>query len=123
MPSAALPPSRSAAAPAERLGREAARTLAGAAVLLLCLAAALAVWAGLGPDHVLKALAVYALGAALVWRGLGAGAAAAARPQQPPHARFGTANRITLLRLAGMAWLAALLGETLPTTPYHAGWG
>lgn len=114
MPCTALPPPRRAAS-AERLNREAALTLAAAAVLLLCLATALAAWGGLGPGHVLKALAVYALGAALVWRGLGAAA--------HPHARFGTANRITLLRLAGMAWLAALLGETLPTAPYHAGWG
>lgn len=118
MPTAALPPSRSAAAAAERLGHEAARALAATAVLLLGLAAALAAWAGLGPDHVLKALLVYALGAALVWRGLARDAARA-----HPHPRFGTANRITLARLAGMAWLAALLGETLPTTPWHAGWG
>src|SRR5690606_2321149 len=39
-----------------------------------------------------------------------------------PHPRWGTANRITLARLAGMALLAALLGESLPEPPARTGW-
>ena len=108
MPSAPLPPSPSRPG----LARDAARALGSTALALL----GLAFWAGFGLDHVLKALAVYTLGAGLVWRGLQADGS-------HPHARFGTANRITLARLAGMAWLAALLGEALPTATLHAGWG
>ena len=56
------------------------------------------------------ALLVFAAAAWLVWRGLGA----------HPHARFGPANRVTLVRLGGMALMAALAGEALPRAPLDA---
>lgn len=92
--------------PTPALRRDAARALASTA-LALGLAALGLGSAGLGPDFVAKALAAYALGATLVWRGLGA----------HPHARFGAANRVTLLRLAGMALVAGLVGEAVPAQP------
>lgn len=110
-PSLAPPPPSAIAnaqADATALRRDAARALAAAALLLALAAGALAA-TGFGADYVAKALAVYAVGAALVWRGLAAGA--------HPHARFGAANRVTLGRLAGMAAVAALLGEAVPAAP------
>lgn len=89
------------------LGRDAARDLAAVAVLVLLAALLLASSAQLGLDHVAKALLVYAAGAWLVWRGLGA----------HPHARFGPANRVTLIRLGALSLMAALLGEALPRAP------
>jgi len=80
------------------LRRDALREALYGAALLAALAAATAA----GPGVALKAAAVFALGLALVLRGL---------PAHAPHARFGTANRVTLLRLALVAWLAAGLGE------------
>lgn len=93
------------------LRRDAARALAGAALLLALAAGALGA-TGFGADYVTKSLAVYAVGAWLVWRGLAGDA--------HPHARFGAANRITLGRLAGMAAVAALLGEAVPAAPPSA---
>ncbi len=96
--------------PALRL--QAARALAGAGLALLLAAGGIGLWGGLGLDYPLKALLAYALGAALVWRGLALGG--------HPHRRFGAANRVTLGRLAGMALVAALLGEAVPAAPPSA---
>jgi phosphatidylglycerophosphate synthase len=60
--------------------------------------------AGFGPGYLIKAMGVYAGGAALVWCGL---------PLAHPHPRFGLANRVTLLRMALSALLAAVIGEPL----------
>lgn len=103
------PPSAIARAPSLR--HDAGRALVATALLLGLAAAALGAL-GLGADYVVKALAVYALGAGLVWQGLASGA--------HPHARFGAANRVTLARLAGMAAVAALLGEPVPAAPPSA---
>jgi phosphatidylglycerophosphate synthase len=103
------PAAATAPAPDQALRLDAARALAGAALALLAVAATVGWWAGLGADYTLKALLVYALGAALVWRGLALGG--------HPHARFGAANRVTLGRLGGMALVAALLGEAVPAAP------
>jgi len=103
-PSIALPP------PAARLRQDAARDLAVAGALVVALAAALGAGIPLGPGYALKAALVFSVGAWLVWRGLGA----------HPHARFGPANRITLLRLGSAALLAALVGEALPQAPLAA---
>lgn len=65
---------------------------------------AIASLAGFGAGYVVKAMVVYACGAVLVWRGL---------PLAHPHARFGAANRVTLLRLALSALLAAVIGEPM----------
>jgi phosphatidylglycerophosphate synthase len=108
---ALAPPPPSAIADATALRRDAAHALTATALGLALAAGALAA-SGFGADFVAKALAVYALGAALVWRGLASGA--------HPHARFGAANRITLGRLAGMAAVAALLGEAVPAAPPSA---
>jgi len=92
------------------LARDAARDLAAVGLLVLLAALALAASARLGLDHVAKALLVYAAGVWLVWRGLGA----------HPHARFGPANRVTLVRLGALSLMAALLGEALPRAPLYA---
>lgn len=89
------------------LRRDAARDLVTVAALVATVAAVLGASAGLGVDYGLKALLVYAVGAGLVWRGLGA----------HQHARFGPANRVTLARLGSMTLLAALVGEALPRAP------
>ena len=95
------------------LQRSAALNLALAAGALLLLTPALALGAGLGADYPAKVLALFGAGAALVWRGLARGA--------HPHARFGPANRVTLLRLALGAALAGLLGEAAAAT--SLAWG
>ena len=98
--------------PGRALRLDAGRALAGTALVLSCVAGGVALAGGLGTDYPLKALLAYALGAALVWRGLALGG--------HPHARFGAANRVTLARLAGMALVAALLGEAVPAEPPSA---
>ncbi len=108
---ALAPPPPSAIDATPVLRRDAARALAVTALGLVLVTSALGA-SGFGADFVAKALAVYAMGAALVWRGLGGGA--------HPHTRFGAANRITLGRLAGMATVAALLGEAVPAAPPSA---
>lgn len=100
-------------AAANALRRDASRELFFTAALLLALASALGAWGGLGPDYAFKALAAYAFGAGLVMRGL-------SQPGAHPHARFGAANRVTLLRLAGMALVAGLVGEAVPAAPPSA---
>jgi len=106
------PAAATAPAPVQALRLDAGRALAATALVLLCVAGGLGLAGGLGTDYPLKALLAYALGAALVWRGLGLGG--------HPHARFGAANRVTLGRLAGMALVAALLGEAVPAAPPSA---
>ncbi|MFN3493155.1 MAG: CDP-alcohol phosphatidyltransferase family protein [Hydrogenophaga sp.] len=92
------------------LARDAARDLAAVSALVLLGALGLAGAAGLGLDYTAKALLVFAAAAWLVWRGLGA----------HPHARFGPANRVTLVRVGGMALMAALVGEPFPNAPLDA---
>jgi phosphatidylglycerophosphate synthase len=91
------------------LQRSAARDLGVTAVALALAGTAASVTGGLGPDYLLKVLLLYALGAWLVWRALGRGT--------HPHPSFGAANRVTLVRLALVTLLAALVGETLPRPP------
>ncbi|RYY95718.1 MAG: CDP-alcohol phosphatidyltransferase family protein, partial [Comamonadaceae bacterium] len=83
------------------LRRDAARIAAGIGLLLAVAALAVAP-AWLGDWYVAKALAVFGLGCGLAWGAL---------PAHRPHARFGLANAVTLLRLALIALLAAALGE------------
>ena len=92
------------------LARDAARDLLAVAALVLLMALTMASAAGLGWDFAAKALLVFAFGACLVWRALGT----------HPHARFGPANRVTLVRLGAMALMAALVGEAFPRTPLAA---
>lgn len=108
----AMNPAATAIPPGRALRLDAGRALAGTALALLCVAGGIGLAGGLGADYPLKALLAYALGAALVWRGLALGG--------HPHARFGAANRVTLGRLAGMALVAALLGEAVPAEPPSA---
>ena len=79
------------------LARDAARDLAAVAALVLLAALGLAGVAGLGLDYTAKALLVLAAAAWQLWRGLGA----------HPHARFGPANRVTLV-IIGFYVLMAL---------------
>ena len=113
MKAARPPPLAPVAAPAQAEGgagaastlrQHTARVLLAAGVLVAVLAVASGTAFGLGLDHAAKALLAYGLGASLVWRGLAT----------HPHARFGPANGVTLLRLASVALLAALVGEPLP---------
>jgi phosphatidylglycerophosphate synthase len=69
---------------------------------IAALAFALAEWGGLRHALAPKALAVFAIGVALVL---------AALPGHLPQQRFGPANHVTLARLALAALLAGLLGE------------
>jgi phosphatidylglycerophosphate synthase len=97
------------------LKADAVRSL-GAAMALVALAAlALGAGGGLGTDFSLKAVLLFMVLAGLVWRGL---FASASTPH--PHARFGDANRVTLLRLGVTALLAALVGEDLPAAAWWA---
>jgi phosphatidylglycerophosphate synthase len=75
--------------------------IVGGGVLLPALAVALA--AGFGAAYAAMALLWFAAGAGLVRHGLRSGT--------HPHARFGGANRVTLLRLALAGLLVGLLGE------------
>jgi phosphatidylglycerophosphate synthase len=86
------------------LGRDALHELVAIGALVGGAGFGIASLAGFGPSYAVKALALYACGGALVRRGL---------PRAHPHARFGAANRVTLLRLAASALLAAVIGEPL----------
>lgn len=90
------------------LRREAALALTCGALLLGLLASAATSTTPLDAWFSAKALALYALGAGCVWRALAGHA---------PHRRFGAANHLTVLRLALVAMLAALLGEPQAATP------
>ena len=103
--------------PADSIGlaalrHDAARTLV-AIGLLLAGAALAAAQAWLGGWYAVKALAVFGLGCALAWRAL---------PAHRPHARFGSANAVTLLRLALIAMLAASIGNGAATSPPAGAW-
>ena len=96
------------------LKTDTARVLMAAALLAGCTAGTLASWGGLGLGYFFKAAVLLGLFAALMWHGLFAPPATL-----HPHARFGAANRVTLLRLGMTALLAALLGETLSTAAWR----
>lgn len=88
---------------AAALRRDALREAAlcyGALLLLVALARMLA---GFSPWFGLKATLIFVAGCACVRVGLA---------MHAPHARFGAANRLTLFRLALIALLGALFGET-----------
>lgn len=104
---AVTPPLRQDITDRRGLARDAARDLVAVAALVLLFGLWLGWVVDLGLDFALKALLAYAAGAWLVWRGLGA----------HPHARFGPANRVTLVRMGAVALTAALIGETLPRAP------
>jgi phosphatidylglycerophosphate synthase len=82
--------------------RGAALSAIALGLLIAALAFALAEWGSLSHAPALKALAVFAIGVALVL---------AALPAHLPRDRFGPANQVTLARLAIAALLAGLLGE------------
>lgn len=86
----------------DRLRRDAGLALGGAALLLLTAVTTATMAAHLSAWFAPKALALFGAAAACVWRGLAA---------HQPHGRFGAANGITVLRLALVTLLAALLGE------------
>lgn len=98
---------------AAALRRDAAREAALAALALTALASAVAAGLGWGAGYVLKALALFALAAVLLARGLGA---------HRPHARFGPGNRVTLARLVLVCLLAAVWGQPL-AQPVLVAWG
>jgi phosphatidylglycerophosphate synthase len=85
-------------------GRDALRDLVALGAGVVTAGLAIASLAGFGPAYTLKAIVLYVVGAAFVWRGL---------PRAHPHPRFGPANRVTLLRMALSALLAAVIGEPL----------
>ncbi|MDM0104505.1 CDP-alcohol phosphatidyltransferase family protein [Variovorax sp. J22R24] len=94
----ALRSSRAAA-----LRRDAWREALACLVLLTLLAGSAGLLAGLGPWFHLRAVGVFVVAFAIVQRGL---------PDHSPNPRFGPANRVTLVRLALVALLAAGIGES-----------
>jgi hypothetical protein len=85
-----------------KLARDAIGELGIAAAMLLACSLALAQWASLSPAYAAKVMALYGVGAILIWRGL---------RRAHPHPRFGAGNRVTLGRFALSALLAGLVGE------------
>ncbi|RZL63890.1 MAG: CDP-alcohol phosphatidyltransferase family protein [Variovorax sp.] len=110
MPLSPPPPLSSAASRPGRvqadaaLRRDTARALACMALLLVAMAALSTMTAGLSMGFVPKALAVFGIAAAFMWRGL---------PAHAPLRRFGAANTLTLFRLSLIALLAAGAGEAI----------
>ncbi|MGJ7484807.1 CDP-alcohol phosphatidyltransferase family protein [Variovorax sp. LT2P21] len=107
----AAPPRPGRTGEHDALQRDAAFSLACTGLGLVAVAAGVTVWAGMGAWFVPKAIAVFGVASALVWRAL---------PTHGPHRRFGAANGITLLRLALVALLAAGVGEPALQTPMLA---
>lgn len=66
-----------------------------------------------GPAHMLKAALLFALAASII-------AFSVVSPGVHPHARFGPANAVTLLRLVMVLLMAALVGERFPAEPIDA---
>lgn len=64
--------------------------------------------------HTTKAMVLFGLGAGLIWHSL---APSSGNGAAHPHARFGPANRVTLLRLALVALIAGMIGEPVPAAP------
>jgi len=98
---------------AAALRRDAWRAAAACYGALLLLIAGTRALADFGPWFGLKATLVFAAGWACVRVGLA---------MHAPHARFGSANRLTLFRLALIALLGAMVGET-PADPNGTAWG
>jgi phosphatidylglycerophosphate synthase len=82
------------------LGRDLARHLLAAGGATAALATALVLGTPLPWAFVPAWLLLLAIGSALLWRGL---------PSHAPHARFGPANRVSLLRLLVVLGMAATL--------------
>ena len=99
--------------PMLRLRRAAALVVLAVGLVLLSSAAGVARQMDWGPAFALQCLAVYGLGAACMLAGLRGHA---------PHARFGAANALTLMRLAMIALLAGLVGRPLPPDPAPLAW-
>jgi phosphatidylglycerophosphate synthase len=87
---------------AAALRRDAWREALACLVLLTLLAGGAGLLAGLGPWFHVKAVGVFVTAFAVAQRGL---------PAHSPNRRFGPANRVTLVRLALVALLAAGIGE------------
>lgn len=98
---------------ASALRRDAWRDARPCIALLLLMAAAVTLGAGFDPWFIGRALAVFGIGFILMLRAL---------PAHAPHARFGGANRVTLVRLVLVALLAAGIGEPL-ADPAAMAWG
>lgn len=100
----------------KRLARDVALHLGAAAALLVMVATWLAHASGWGPAFALQAMGAYALGAWLLWRGL----------HLHPHASFGAANRVTLVRMGVLCLLVALalhnIGAAPATPPPWGAW-
>jgi len=95
------------------LRRDAWREALPCLLLLTLLATAVKAGLMLGPWFVPKAVALFAAAFTLVLHRL---------PAHAPHARFGAANRVTLIRLGLVALLAALVGEA-PADDERLAWG
>lgn len=102
----------SAAARADALRHDTCREGLCGMALLAVMAMAATIAAGFGAGFAVRALAVFGLAAGLLFRALSSHA---------PHARFGSANRVTLMRLVLVALLAAGVGEPF-SDPETAAW-
>ncbi|MDM0016137.1 CDP-alcohol phosphatidyltransferase family protein [Variovorax saccharolyticus] len=94
----------SASAQAVALRRDAWRGALPCLAWMALMSAGAMAGAGFGPWFAVRAFGVFGLAFVLLLRAL---------PAHAPHARFGSANRLTLARLALVALLAAGVGERL----------
>lgn len=99
--------------PLLRLRRAAGAVAVAVGLVLLLAAAGVAARMGWSAAYAAQCLAVYGLGAACMLVGLRGHA---------PHARFGAANVLTLLRLAMIALLAGLVGRPMPGDAAPLAW-
>lgn len=99
------------------LAQDAATHLVSMGALVLVLSVYLAVVAGWGLFYAVYAVVIYAVSCAFIWRGL----------SNHPFAQFGSANSITLCRMAVVTMLIAMvvqsIGEPLVTNPVLGFWG
>ncbi|HEX5737769.1 MAG TPA: CDP-alcohol phosphatidyltransferase family protein [Hydrogenophaga sp.] len=110
-----LSPSVAAATGLSALQRDVLKHLLAAAAGVLMASSILVGQSTLDASHTIKAMAFFGAGAWLIWRAL---EVHPGKTGAHPHARFGPANRVTLVRLSVVVLLAALVGETIPPAPF-----
>jgi len=95
-----------------RLGASVTSAIAASAAVTVAGAASAQFALHLGPFYVLKTLAIFALVACAIVRGVNG---------RHPFSRFGAANRVTMLRAVVVVFVAGLIGEpAVPTVVWAA---
>ena len=109
-----LSPPEATATALTALQQDALKHLLASAVVVLVASSMLVGQGFFDLGHTIKTMALFGVGAWLIWRAL------APNPGNfvaHPHARFGPANRVTLIRLALVVLIAAMIGEPIPAAP------